>query len=354
MHGHVSFGDAVGEADSLAAPRGMLLWQYQDALYLVFNFAASVGIIFINKLLFATVKFQYTTFLTALHYVVTLVGLELLAACGVYTKKTSPTTPRLVVLSLVVGAAPALNNLSLSLNQLGFYQVVKLLVTPAIVVLEAYLYKQEMSVARAAALIGICVGVGVAVINDISVRADGLAAALCWVPIAALYKVLWSRVSKDEGWHTFALMRRVLPLSTLLLLALVPLADPPGLLDFPWTARRAALVALSGVAAFFVNWSGFLVMGACSALTHTILGQLKAVVIILGGFVLFAHAYPPKAVAGAATAFCAIVAYTRANLHEQQQRKLAMEAERNSDAEDPASPGAERLHLVQVASAAER
>ena len=52
-------------------------------------------------------------------------------------------TPRLLLLSAVVGAAPALNNLSLSLNQLGFYQVVKLLVTPAIVALEAYLYAEE-------------------------------------------------------------------------------------------------------------------------------------------------------------------------------------------------------------------
>ena len=301
-----------------------------DMLSLVFNFAASVGIIFINKAIFATMKFRYTTILTALHYIITLAGLEVLAAFGVYQIRSSPTTPRLLLLSAVVGAAPALNNLSLSLNNLGFYQVVKLLVTPAIVALELQLYGQRMSSRRAVALVGICVGVGIAVINDVSISVPGLCAALTWVPIAALYKVLWSRESKENGWHVFALMRRVLPLSTLLLVVLSPLADPPGLLEFKWTLERAALIALSGVAAFFVNWSGFLVMGACSALTHTILGQLKAVVIILGGFVLFAHPYPPKAVAGAALAFGAIVWYTRENLREQHERKLV---QRSSDAD---------------------
>ena len=89
------------------------------------------------------------------------------------------------------------------------------------------------------------------------------------------------------------------------------------------------LVALSGVAAFFVNWSGFLVMGACSALSHTILGQLKAVIIILGGWMLFAQAYPPKSIAGAALAFIAIVGYTHANLSEQRAIKEAAQKESN-------------------------
>ena len=304
-----------------------------DVLILAFNFAASVGIIFVNKTIFATMKFRFTTLLTALHYIITLLGLEVLAAFGVYEVRSSPMTPRLLVLSAVVGAAPALNNLSLSLNQLGFYQVVKLLVTPSIVALELYLYQQKMSMARALALLAICVGVAVAVVNDVSVNSAGLSAALLWVPIASLYKVLWSRETKENKWHTFALMRRVLPLSTVLLLVLVPLADPPGLFEFEWTWQRTALVALSGVSAFFVNWSGFLVMGACSALSHSILGQLKAVVIILGGWTIFAHAYPPKALAGAAVAFFAIVAYTRANLNEQQKRNKLEES--HSDAEDP-------------------
>ena len=139
--------------------------------------------------------------------------------------------------------------------------------------------------------------------------------------------MLWSRVSKEEGWAALPLMRRVLPLSTLVLLCLVPLVDPPGAMGFEWSARRAALVALSGVAAFGVNASGFAVMGACSALTHTVLGQLKAAFIIVGGWVLFGQAYPPRAVGGAALAIGAACAYTRANLRELEARGSRAAAE---------------------------
>jgi drug/metabolite transporter (DMT)-like permease len=290
---------------------------FRHASYLAFNFACTVIIVFVNKAIFASFHFRFTTALTAMHYIVTLMGLEFLAAAGVFERRSSPMTPRLFLLSTVVGTAPALNNLSLSLNNLGFYQVVKLLVTPAIIGLEASLFGRSVSAARLAALCCVCVGVGVAVVNDLSIRPSGLLAALCWVPVAAIYKVFWSYVAKEEEWHTFALMRRVLPLSTVMLLALVPLLDPPGILNFPWTTQRAVLIALSGVAAFFVNWSGFLVMGACSALTHTLLGQLKACVIILGGYLFFAHSYPPKAIAGASIAVVALVLYTRVNLAEQ-------------------------------------
>ena len=168
----------------------MLGFSMADVLNLSFNFASSVGIIFINKMLFSTMKFRFTTFLTALHYVITMLGLEVLAAFKVYERRSAPTTTRLLMLSAVVGAAPALNNLSLSLNNLGFYQVVKLLVTPAIVALELYLYNQKMPLARGVALVGICVGVGVAVVNDVSVTLRGLCVSLTWVPIAAAYKVL--------------------------------------------------------------------------------------------------------------------------------------------------------------------
>jgi hypothetical protein len=100
-----------------------------------------------------------------------------------------------------------------------------------------------------------------------------------------------------------------------------------------------ALVLLSGVAAFFVNWSGFLVMGACSALTHTVLGQLKSVVTIIGGVLLFSQPYPPKAIVGAGGAIVAMMLYTRFNLDEQAARVTAAAAERKPIMEAAADDG---------------
>ena len=165
------------------------MWSRENAYQLLFNFVCSVAVIFVNKLVFESFKFRFTTMLTVMHYVVTLVGLEILAAVGVFAKQSSPTTPRLLLLSAVVGTAPALNNLSLSLNNLGFYQIVKLLVTPAIIALEAILYGSIISPRRAFALLLVCVGVGVACVNDLKLNWTGCMAALCWLPVAAVYKV---------------------------------------------------------------------------------------------------------------------------------------------------------------------
>lgn len=289
--------------------------------YLAFNFGSSVLIIFLNKALFSgSLRFEFTCALTVFHYLVNLIGLEMLHYCGVYERRDSPTTPRMALLAFVVGAAPALNNVSLKYNGLGFYQIVKLLVTPCIVAMEFALYGHRLSAARAVALLVVCLGVGIAVVNDVTLNAAGVAAALCWVPIAATYKVLWSRVAKEEGWGTLQLMRRVLPLATLCMLPFVAAVDPPGITQFDYTERAVLALTASGVAAFFVNLSGFLVLGACSALTHTVLGQLKSVAIILGGWLIFSQAYPPKALCGAALALAAIIWYTQANLHEQEQR----------------------------------
>ena len=109
---------------------------------------------------------------------------------------------------------------------------------------------------------------------------------LTLLTLAAAYQVLWSRVAKEEGWNTLALMRRVmplstptltltltptltltltltliltltlnltltltltrrvLPLSTLFMTSLVPLVDPPGLTSYEYTPRACAVLAL--------------------------------------------------------------------------------------------------------------
>lgn len=255
----------------------MLPPRLRDVLVLTFNFVSAVGIIFINKWVFDRMHFKWTTALTVLHYLLCMAGLEVLCMCGVFERRTSPLNSRLIVLASVVGLAPALNNLSLRLNNVGFYTVVKLLVTPVIVVMERVWYGAALSTPRAAALAGICVGVAFATVNDVSLNLAGCMVAVAWTPVAATYKVLWSRVAKEEDWNTLALMQRVMPLSTVLMALWVPILDPPGLLSFAWSAERAALITLSGVGAFCVNWSGFLVLGACSALSHSVLGQVKSI-----------------------------------------------------------------------------
>ena len=73
--------------------------------YLAFNFAASVAVIFLGKLVMSGLDFKFSCALTALHYIATTIGLECMRLVGVYEKRESPLTPRLLLLSVLVTSA---------------------------------------------------------------------------------------------------------------------------------------------------------------------------------------------------------------------------------------------------------
>ncbi|KAK3271187.1 hypothetical protein CYMTET_20449 [Cymbomonas tetramitiformis] len=103
-------------------------------------------------------------------------------------------------------------------------------------------------------------------------------------------------------------------------MCMVPLLDPPGLVEFQFTLSSTGLILLSGLGAFFVNWSGFTVMGSCSAMTHQLLGQAKSIITMLAGFVLLAQGYTLVTLISCLVGMMAIVAYTDANLKENAAR----------------------------------
>jgi hypothetical protein len=76
------------------------------------------------------VHFGYPCTLSLIHYAITLAGICLLRDMGAFKpREKTPMTPRLWMLSLVVGVAPGINNISLELNSVGFYTVAKLMVS---------------------------------------------------------------------------------------------------------------------------------------------------------------------------------------------------------------------------------
>ena len=140
-----------------------------------------------------------------------------------------------------------------------------------------------------------------------------------------------------------------------------PLVDPPGVLDFHWTTEAIFWILLSGLAAFLVNFSGFLILGNIGALAHVLLGnhsssrdtfaslspclpvslspspcllagqatqprsfsfsgQLKTAAVCLGATVFFGAQYPPLQVAGALGAVCCIIAYSHVTIGESPSK----------------------------------
>merc|ERR1712224_83685 len=134
---------------------------------------------------------------------------------------------------------------------------------------------------------------------------------------------------------TLALMHCVLPYAMVVQLCVSPLVDPPGILQFEWTREAVFWILISGVAAFLVNFSGFLVMGNIGALAHVLLGQLKTSVICLGAYVLFDATYSNPQLISAAGAIFSIIGYTHVTLREKiDDDKLDPYPESNASIDD--------------------
>ena len=165
--------------------------------YMLFNFIASVGIVFVNKIVIKTFGYNYATFLTALHFVATWVGVLICHQLGMYEVKNLgfwdvfPITASFC--SFVV-----FNNLSLQYNSVGFYQLMKVLTTPVVVVLQSLFYGVHLPWQLKLALVPVCIGVGMATVSDFSFNYNGT----CWAT-AGLIATAFYYAMEDANAHSF-------------------------------------------------------------------------------------------------------------------------------------------------------
>jgi hypothetical protein len=294
--------------------------------YLIFNFVSSVVITFINDAVFTKAEFIYPAYLCLNGFVATFIGTEIMRWFSLVDpvkqqpQQQSSIEPNFILLVVSVGVSKTLNNASLRHNSMGFYQIFKLLVTPLVVLLEYCLDGRILSKQRIVLLFLVCLFVWMSVGGDMEVSAVGVIWASIWIPFAAIYNVQWSRVRKLYGCSTLSLMHAIMPYAIVLQLLLAPIMDPPGIQDFHWTPEAVTLLSLSGLAAFFVTFSGFLVMGNVGPLAHTLLGPLKTGVAMLAAKLFYSVEYSPAQLLGASGALISLAVYTHVTITEGEQQ----------------------------------
>lgn len=246
---------------------------------------SAVSIVVLNKQLMK--QLPTPAFVTCVQYVAMSIALETMAHLGVFSKRSFP-AKRLklrVALSLIIGFAPAVSNMSLQYNSVGTYQIFKTLQTPAIACGEYLLQGKTVSPARGLWLTAICFCVSLATVSDIELRMFGLVVAAGAIVLSTLYKVSTAQLQQDTNpddaedtehskpWGTVQLMHALLPLASVALGVLVlcsnelmilqktftnsPLRIPPSAEDLhnaniprgvsplvPWIACSAALAFL--------------------------------------------------------------------------------------------------------------
>ena len=284
------------------------------------NFSAAIATISLNKKVFET--FPYPAALTCIHYCVSWMGIEVLHACGAFKAQRVPPSQQRAFCSLVVcwSVCNALSNVSLERNSVGFYQLAKLMVTPALVVFDFVVYGRRTTPLQAVALLLSCIGVGLASVNDVQLHAFGATIATAAVLTAASQKVLNSHVQQIGGLSSLQVMHNAFPWMALLSVAYVPLMDRRlhALLALKWASPHAlAAILASSVAAFGASWSATAIFGLISALAHVLLGQVKTCSVLIVGALLYDARPTAQGTFGALLALAAITAYSVLKLREQ-------------------------------------
>lgn len=224
---------------------------------------------------------------------------------------------RLIPLAAAYVGYIVLCNLNLNLNPVGFYQITKIVVAPAVLGIEALWYGRRSSSRVTMAVLVVCLGVALATVTDpqLSSNAVGLVVGFGSVAATALYQIWAGVMQRELGLGSMQLLHQYVPLATLMLGGLTVVAEPVGwgnpvrgtLLGYTPTTAAVVAILVSAALGLLVNLSTFLVIGATSSLTYNVVGHVKTVLILSGGVLFFGDAMPLKKAAGIGVAMLGII-----------------------------------------------
>jgi solute carrier family 35 protein E3 len=205
------------------------------------------------------------------------------------------------------------------------YQELRILLTPATVIINFLAYRKTLAFRLVVALTVVCLGIGItiqsetlrtlksgtgAAVDDVVKNTYlGYLAGLVGVALGAIYTV-WLAVYLPKLQVTsMQLLYRQAPMACALLLVLAPFLDTMPV----WSAITGpewGLLALSGVSAVLINVSQFFIVAQSSAVSSTVVGHGKTIMIVAIGWMTAAKTISLQSGAGIIMALAGIVSYS--------------------------------------------
>lgn len=279
---------------------------------LLLNLFCSMCIVFLNKWVYTVIRFPNIT-LTCIHFAATFFGL---CICH-YTNLFKPKRLQIIQvfpLSLTFCGFVVFTNLSLQSNTVGTYQLFKVLTTPAIIIIQSYFYNTEFETRIKLTLLPIMLGVFINSYYDLKFNIEGTVFAMCGVVVTAAYQILVGTKQKELQANSMQLLYYQAPISSLLLLPLIPIFEPAfaagGIFGERWTSGALGLVATTAVIAFLVNITIYWIIGNTSPMTYNMFGHFKFCVTLIGGYLIFQDPVQINQLFGITVTLIGIFSYT--------------------------------------------
>lgn len=307
-------------------------WGTVSAMLL--NFCSSISLVVVNKMVMDHHHFRFAVTLTCFHLCCTFILLLFTARLGVFEIKRLPLKD---VSKLAAGTMGfiCLTNLSLQHNSVGFYQVMKVMTTPTVVVIESLLYQKYLDTPLKIALIPVCLGVIVTTVTDFRLNAIGAAYATAGVIVTSFYQIWSGTLQKSLDCNALQLQTYVSPLAALFILPFIPIFDNYSLADldsiwfYTFNPVNTGLILITGLFGFLVNVSIFLVIGRSSPVSYNVLGHGKTVFVLGSDFMFFGRPFNFQSTIGIVFTMLGVFWYTKVKL-----QKARLEAEARSRTEE--------------------
>ena len=273
---------------------------------------SSVSIVIVNKYLISNLGYRYVTFLTALHQLVTAGALRGASKAGLLEPKPIERGP-LLRFAVLNGISIGFLNLSLGFNSVGFYQMTKLAIIPCTVFIQTTFYGKMFSMRVKGALGLLLLGVAIATVTDLELNAMGATLSFCAVVTTCVSQIWTNTMQKQFSVSSTQLLFASSPyMAATLGLIAIPLDSAlvgGSPFDFDYTQAVVFVALLSCLIAIAVNFSTFLVIGKCDAVTYQVLGHLKTMLVLAFGFIMLNNPASWRNISGILIALVGMVLY---------------------------------------------
>lgn len=226
-------------------------------------------------------------------------------------------------------------NLSLAYSSIQFYQIVRVLVTPAVALMNYIIVRATIPVRAALTLIPVCVGVAVVSYFDTAAKSGapdkttapiGVVFAFAALFASAIYTVWIDKYHRVLECTSMQLLLNQAPVSVLIMLFVIPFSDDItvwAVIDFRtwmlvllvsvpfliWCHKNSLTIhSQSGILACFINLSQFLIIKEAGPVSSTVVGHSKTCLIVATGWITSGRALSDGSLVGTVMAIGGIIA----------------------------------------------
>jgi solute carrier family 35 protein E3 len=265
------------------------------AMLIASSILSSTSLILVNKVVMVNYGFSFVLCLSLFHFLATSISCRIAARLGLFTPKRSAAPAQQLWLMAVFGTGSiVMMNFNLHANSVGFYQMTKLLCIPTIVLINRLVLGRRTSVETLFSLAVILVGVGLVTVSDVTVNGKGLIYGALAVLVTAQFQLWQGTKQSDFKMDAMQITDAVMPYQCIVcLICALPLEIYPqvsetrSVLAVDWSFSLIAYILLTCLFAVAVNIVSYALIGKTSAVTYQVVGHLKTILTLAGGFLLF-------------------------------------------------------------------